>query len=461
MAAEKKTFVCQECGTTFPKWQGQCTACKAWNSIEEERRIASSTKSIEVADRIVGKKTASKPRKLEEIEISGDRRYRLSDSEFNRVLGGGLVAGSFLLLGGEPGIGKSTLILQAALHTAGLRTLYVSGEESEKQLKLRADRLGGKNRELLILCETDIEAILSAANEVNPHLLVIDSIQTIASELSDSSPGSPSQIKECANLLLRYAKMKGTSVAVVGHITKEGSIAGPKVLEHTVDTVLQFEGDKHFLFRILRCSKNRFGSTNELGIYEMCADGLHIIENPSEHFVSKNADGLSGRSVAIALEGIRPLLIETQALVSSAIYPNPQRSATGFDNRRMDMLLAVLEKRAGFKLLRQDVFLNIAGGLRINDPAVDISVLASVLSSALDRAVPSTICLTGEIGLSGEIRPVSRIEARVAEAERLGYKVVVVPKDNMPSITGKALKINVLGASNVEELFRLIFRKND
>lgn len=323
---------------------------------------------------------------------------------------------------------------------------------------MRADRLGGRESEVLIYCATSLEEILDKAKSLQPDLLVIDSIQTTYTQLSDSSPGSPTQIRESANLLLRYAKLNHTAVIVVGHINKEGSIAGPKVLEHTVDTVLQFEGDKHFLFRILRSSKNRFGSTNELGIYEMRGDGLKIIENPSELLISPNMEGLSGRSVAVALEGVRPLLIETQALVSTAIYANPQRSATGFDLRRMNMLLAVLEKRAGFKLIKQDVFLNIAGGIRINDPAVDLSVLVAVLSSVLDRAIPSTMCFTGEIGLSGELRAVSRIEQRIAEAERIGFTDIVVPAGNASAIELSHYRIRVHYCNNTEEALRVVFQ---
>lgn len=458
----KKAFVCQSCGATYPKWQGQCNVCKAWNTLEEEfEATASSSKRQANTSQIIGIKSNTKALHLNEIDTSLEKRIQLSDKELNRTLGGGLVEGSFVLLGGEPGIGKSTLILQTVLQTHNLSTLYVSAEESEKQVKMRADRLGGHNEELLILCETNLENILAIANEQKPKVLVIDSIQTIATTLSESSPGSPSQIRESANLLLRYAKQSNTSVIVIGHITKDGAIAGPKVLEHTVDTVLLFEGDKHFYFRILRCNKNRFGSTNELGIYEMQGAGLVVIDNPSEHFVSKNAEGLSGRSIAVALEGIRPLLVETQALVSSAIYPNPQRSATGFDIRRMDMLLAVLEKRAGFKLIRQDVFLNIAGGLRINDPAMDLSVLVSVLSSSIDKTVPSQVCFTGEVGLSGEIRPVARIEARIREAERLGYKAIFIPKENFNSTSlNEKRNLRIIAVGSIVELFKIVFRSN-
>lgn len=462
MATVKKQFVCKECGATYPKWQGQCGVCKAWNTLEEELPLPQVSKREALASQAIGSSKKSKPRHLAEIHSSEEKRIILSDRELNRTLGGGLVEGSFVLLGGEPGIGKSTLILQTVLQTKGLHTLYISAEESEQQLKMRADRIGGDNEDLLILCETDLETILAYATQIQPKLLVIDSIQTISTSLSESSPGSPSQIRECANLLLRFAKQHAISVVVIGHITKDGTIAGPKVLEHTVDTVLLFEGDKHFFYRILCCQKNRFGSTNELGIYEMRNEGLRGIENPSEHFVSQNDEALSGRCIAVTLEGVRPLLVETQALVSSAVYPNPQRSATGFDQRRLDMLLAVLDKRAGFKLARQDVYLNIAGGLRINDTALDLSIAVAVLSSTLDRAVSTSVCFTGEIGLSGEIRAVSRIEARIGEADRLGYKAIVIPQANKLSLAESTNKIaiKVLAVKNISELARLVFKNS-
>lgn len=460
MASIKKQFVCSQCGATYAKWQGQCGMCHAWNSIEEEISSPPLSKREAFSSQVVGTLQKSKPRHLADIDSTQEKRILFSDKELNRTLGGGLVEGSFILLGGEPGIGKSTLILQTVLQTKGLSTLYISAEESESQLKMRADRIGGENEDLLILCETDLEAILSYATELKPKLLVIDSIQTIATVLSESSPGSPSQIRECANLLLRFSKQQEVAVIIIGHITKDGLIAGPKVLEHTVDTVLLFEGDKHFFFRILRCNKNRFGSTNELGIYEMHHEGLKAIDNPSEYFISKNEEGLSGRCVAVSLEGIRPLLVETQALVSRAVYPNPQRIATGFDIRRLDMLLAVLDKRAGFNLAKQDVYLNITGGLKINDTAMDMSLVVAILSSFLDRAIPPLVCFTGEVGLSGEIRAVSRIDARIGEAERLGYRTIIIPQKNNPSLketATKARKIRVLSANDVGELARLVF----
>lgn len=457
MAKDRTVYVCSECGATYSKWQGQCNYCKAWNTLIEEKESAHTEQNATLAERIIGKTSVGKPRLIKDITAQREARISLSDSEFNRVLGGGLVRGSFVLLGGDPGIGKSTLILQTVLHTKGLRTLYVSGEESEYQLKMRAERLGGENDATAILTATDMEGILTAADEYKPDLLVIDSIQTVTTSLSESSPGTPSQIRESANLLLRYAKSQGVSVIVIGHITKEGALAGPKVLEHTVDTVLQFEGDRHYQFRILRATKNRFGSTSELGIYEMRGNGLIIVDNPSEHFISENIDGLSGRSIAAALEGIRPLMIETQGLVSSAVYPNPQRSSTGFDLRRLNMLLAVLEKRAGFKLLRQDVFINIAGGIRINDPAVDLAVLLAVLSSAIDKPIPGSVCFAGEVGLNGEIRAVNRIRERVAEADRLGYKTFFLPQENLKNLSQKEYTLRLVGTDNIESTFHKLF----
>lgn len=457
MAKDRTVYVCSECGATYSKWQGQCNYCKAWNTLIEEKESAHTEQNATLAERIIGKTSVGKPRLIKDITAQREARIPLSDNEFNRVLGGGLVRGSFVLLGGDPGIGKSTLILQTVLHTKGLRTLYVSGEESEYQLKMRAERLGGENDATAILTATDMEGILTAADEYKPDLLVIDSIQTVTTSLSESSPGTPSQIRESANLLLRYAKSQGVSVIVIGHITKEGALAGPKVLEHTVDTVLQFEGDRHYQFRILRATKNRFGSTSELGIYEMRGNGLIIVDNPSELFISKNIDGLSGRSIAAALEGIRPLMIEAQGLVSSAVYPNPQRSSTGFDLRRLNMLLAVLEKRAGFKLLRQDVFINIAGGIRINDPAVDLAVLLAVLSSAIDKPIPGSVCFAGEVGLNGEIRAVNRIRERVAEADRLGYKTFFLPQENLKNLSQKEYTLRLVGADNIESTFHKLF----
>ena len=380
----------------------------------------------------------------------------MQDGELNRVLGGGLVKGSLVLIGGEPGIGKSTLVLQTVLRLTGLRTLYISGEESAQQLKLRAERLAVGNAEnCFILCETNIEQIFVQAQKLQPGLLIIDSIQTVFTELAESSPGSISQVRECSAAILKYAKETGTPVLLIGHINKEGSIAGPKVLEHIVDTVLQFEGDRHYMYRIMRSIKNRFGSTSELGIYEMRSNGLREVSNPSELLLSQNHEGLSGVAIAAAIEGVRPFLIETQALVSSAVYGTPQRSATGFDLRRMNMLLAVLEKRAGFKLAQKDVFLNIAGGLKVSDPAMDLSVISAVLSSSVDITIDRNTCMTGEVGLSGEIRPVNRIEQRIQEAEKLGFSRIVIPA--VKGLEGLKTKIEIIKTKKVEDAFRILF----
>ena len=457
MAKKKTVYHCSECGAQYPKWQGYCSQCGTWNSIEEEEIIL--TKGDKPTSTFTATSiTASKPVRLGDIQHREEVRLSMGDPELDRVLGGGLVEGAFVLIGGEPGIGKSTLVLQTVLRLP-YKTLYVSGEESLSQLKMRADRLGGTNEDTLIYAETLLEKILSTALELQPQLLVIDSIQTIQTELSDSTPGSVSQIRECANALLKYCKTEGVAVLVIGHITKEGSIAGPKVLEHTVDVVLQFDGDKHYMYRILRGQKNRFGSTAELGIYEMRQTGLLPVENPSEHLMSQASLGLSGTAIAVAMEGVRPFLIETQALVSSAVYATPQRSSTGFDARRMNMLLAVLEKRAGFKLIQKDVFLNIAGGIRLADPASDLAVITAVLSSSLDIALPEGVCLTGEVGLSGEVRSVSRIEQRILEAERIGFRAMILPESNLTGLDTSSRKIRLIGVKTVEEAFRKLFRQ--
>ena len=457
MAKKKTVYHCSECGAQYPKWQGYCSQCGTWNSIEEEEIIL--TKGDKPTSTFTATSiTASKPVRLGDIQHREEVRLSMGDPELDRVLGGGLVEGAFVLIGGEPGIGKSTLVLQTILRLP-YKTLYVSGEESLSQLKMRADRLGGTNEDTLIYAETSLEKILSTALELQPQLLVIDSIQTIQTELSDSTPGSVSQIRECANALLKYCKTEGVAVLVIGHITKEGSIAGPKVLEHTVDVVLQFDGDKHYMYRILRGQKNRFGSTAELGIYEMRQTGLLPVENPSEHLLSQASLGLSGTAIAVAMEGVRPFLIETQALVSSAVYATPQRSSTGFDARRMNMLLAVLEKRAGFKLIQKDVFLNIAGGIRLADPASDLAVITAVLSSSLDIALPEGVCLTGEVGLSGEVRSVSRIEQRILEAERIGFRAMILPESNLAGLDTSSRKIRLVGVKTVEEAFRKLFRQ--
>lgn len=455
MAKTKTVYVCSQCGVDSPKWVGKCPSCGSWNSYVEE--VVS--KSPTVQRSYTGAETIkAKPQRLNEIETNHEERLNMYDEELNRVLGGGMVLGSLVLLGGEPGIGKSTLLLQTVLKIKGKKILYVSGEESARQLKMRAERLGADpEHDCYIVCETSLEEIFVHVRNISPELLIIDSIQTISTEVVESSPGSVSQVRECAASLLKYSKESGTPTLLIGHINKEGSIAGPKVLEHIVDTVLQFEGDQHYMYRILRSIKNRFGSTAELGIYEMRQDGLREVSNPSELLLTQNHEGLSGVSIAAAIEGVRPFLIETQALVSSAVYGTPQRSATGFDLRRMNMLLAVLEKRAGFKLAQKDVFLNIAGGLKVNDPAIDLSVLTAVLSSNLDVPVERLVCATGEVGLSGEIRPVNRIEQRIMEAEKLGFQRIILPADNLKGLDRKKFAIETVPVKKVEEAFRALF----
>lgn len=453
MAKTKTVYICNNCGNDSPKWIGKCPICGEWNTyVEEHITKSSSSKGHDIFEA----NNYSKPLKLREVTSGEDPRINLHDGELNRVLGGGLVPGSLVLLGGEPGIGKSTLILQTVLGLSNIKTLYISGEESAKQLKMRADRINSDNESCYILCETNLEQILTQIKNTQPDLVIIDSIQTIYTEHIESSPGSVSQVRECAASILKFAKETGTPVILIGHINKEGSIAGPKVLEHIVDAVLQFEGDQHYMYRILRSIKNRFGSTAELGIYEMRQNGLREVSNPSELLLTQNHEGLSGVAIAAAVEGIRPFLIETQSLVSTAAYGTPQRSATGFDIRRMNMLLAVLEKRAGFKLIQKDVFLNIAGGLRVNDPGMDLAVLAAVLSSNLDIAAERHICMTGEVGLSGEIRPVNRIEQRILEAEKLGFTRIIIPQNNLKGFTAKT-KIEIVQVRKVEEAFRELF----
>ena len=460
MVKTKTIFHCSNCGADSSKWIGKCPSCGEWNTYVEEviaKKVSTSPSALHSALNRGGK-TNARPTLLCNISSGEEPRIDMGDGEFNRVLGGGLVKGSLVLIGGEPGIGKSTLVLQIVLGLEGLKTLYVSGEESAHQLKLRADRLNNRNAECYILSETNLEQIFVQAHNISPDLLIVDSIQTIHTELIESSPGSVSQVRECSAAILKYAKENSVPVLLIGHINKEGSIAGPKVLEHIVDAVLQFEGDRHYLYRILRSIKNRFGSTSELGIYEMRRDGLREVSNPSELLLSRNHEGLSGVAVAAAIEGIRPFLIETQSLVSSAVYPTPQRSSTGFDLRRMNMLLAVLEKRAGFKLIQKDVFLNIAGGLRVNDPAIDLAVISAVLSSSLDASIDYHVCLTGEVGLSGEIRPVNRIEQRIMEAEKLGFKRILIPHDNLKGFDLSKVRIEVVQVRKVEEAFRILFQ---
>lgn len=460
MAKEKVVYVCGQCGNDSPKWVGKCPACGAWNSYAEQV-VRKESPIQQIRSSIiggVGQGGHNRPMTLREIEVGNEVRMDMYDDELNRVLGGGLVPGSLVLLGGEPGIGKSTLVLQTVLRLPSRRILYVSGEESVRQLKLRAERIPHTHSDdCLIVCETSLEQIFTHIKNVNPELVIIDSIQTISTEAVESSPGSITQVRECAASILKMAKETGIPVILIGHINKEGTLAGPKVLEHIVDTVLQFEGDQHYLYRILRSIKNRFGSTAELGIYEMRQDGLRQVSNPSELLLSDDHEGMSGVSVACTVEGVRPFLIEVQALVSTAAYGTPQRSATGFDIRRMNMLLAVLEKRVGFKLAQKDVFLNIAGGLRVNDPAIDLAVISAILSSNMDAPIDKGVCMAGEVGLSGEIRPVARIEQRIAEAEKLGFNTIIIPKHNMQGIQKGNTKIELLPVRKVEEAFRIIF----
>lgn len=462
MAAKDKTmYVCEYCGQDSVRWVGKCPSCGRWNCMKEitvRDGKASGTAAARAALQTAGKNRVQ-PLNVREIKADAEPRMDMHDGELNRVLGGGMVPGSLVLLGGEPGIGKSTLVLQTVLRMHGKRILYVSGEESARQIKLRADRLinGAEGSEMLVLCETCLEQVFEHIEETQPDMVVMDSIQTMQTESVESSPGSLSQIRECAASLLRYAKGGGVSVILIGHINKEGSLAGPKVLEHIVDTVLQFEGDQHHLYRILRSIKNRFGSTSELGIYEMRHDGLREVSNPSELLLSDNRDGLSGIAIACAMEGVRPLMIETQALVSTAAYGTAQRSTTGFESRRLNMLLAVLEKRVGFKLAAKDVFLNIAGGLRVTDPAIDLGVMAAVLSSNGDMPIDGNVCMAGEVGLSGEIRPVSRIEQRIAEAQRLGFRRMILPAHNMNGINPAHYKIELVPVRRVVEAVRELF----
>lgn len=459
---QKTAYFCNSCGCEEPKWFGRCPSCGEWGTCVEESVVTGGKKSKgshSGALTLPGQK--EKPRKLSEIEATEEKRIDMHDPELNRVLGGGLVPGSMVLLGGDPGIGKSTLILQTVMNIRDKKILYVSGEESAYQLKLRAQRLAQNeeyNDNCFIVCETNLDDIFVHVSNVSPDIVVIDSIQTIATDDLESAAGSVGQVRECAARILKFAKESGTPVILIGHITKEGNIAGPKVLEHIVDTVIQFEGDQHYMYRILRAIKNRFGSTSELGIYEMLGTGLRQVTNPSELLLSTQHQGLSGVAIAATIEGMRPFLIETQSLVSSSAYATPMRSTTGFDGRRLNMLLAVLEKKVGFKLGQKDVFLNIAGGLKVNDPAMDLAVIAAVISSNMDMAIDTQTCMTGEVGLSGEIRPVSRIEQRIMEAEKLGFTRILIPNISLKSLDLKKLKIQVCPVSRVDEAFRLLFK---
>lgn len=458
--ATKTVYVCSECGQDSPKWVGRCPNCGMWNTMKEMtiRPETAATAGISRARKAMAGDgvQAARPVRLSEVSATEEPRIITPDHELNRVLGGGIVPGSLILIGGEPGIGKSTLLLQTVLRMPERRILYVSGEESEKQIKLRADRIADSRADVILLCETQLHQIFENVREVQPEIVVIDSVQTMSIDHIDSSPGSVTQIRECAAALLKFAKTSGVPVILVGHITKEGSIAGPKVLEHIVDAVLQFEGDRHYMYRILRSIKNRFGSTSELGIYEMQHDGLRPVENPSELLLTQGNDELSGIAISAAIEGVRPFLIETQALVSTAAYGTPQRSATGFDLRRLNMLLAVLEKRVGFKLAQKDVFLNIAGGIRVTDPAIDLSVIAAVLSSNVDTAVSRNVCMAGEVGLSGEIRPVTRIGQRAGEAAKLGFKRMLVPEGNMKGLVAPD-GMEIVPVGRVEQALRELF----
>ena len=476
MAKDKIAYVCENCGQESPKWIGKCPACGQGNTFKEVKSLPPAPSHWRGSANGISNqgRDAAKALRLRDISAHDDPRIDMHDAEFNRVLGGGLVPGSIVLLGGEPGIGKSTLSLQTMLGLTDKRVLYVSGEESAHQLKMRAERLySGECRtensklntlnsqlnddNFLILCENSLEAIFEQIKETKPEIVVVDSIQTISTEDVESSAGSIAQVRECAAALLRFAKTSGVPVILIGHITKEGTLAGPKILEHIVDTVIQFEGDQHYMYRILRSIKNRFGSTSELGIYEMQQTGLRQVSNPSELLLTEDHDGLSGVAISSAIESVRPFLVETQALVSSAAYGTPQRSATGFDQRRLNMLLAVLEKRVGFKLMQKDVFLNIAGGLRVTDMAMDLSVIAAVLSSNVDTPIESGWCMCGEVGLSGEVRPVARIEQRIAEAEKLGFSHIIIPKYNLSGLSRKKFKIELVPVRKVEEALRALF----
>lgn len=457
MAKIRKNYLCTECGASSPKWIGHCPHCNSWNTYQEE--IISKPTAQEEKQRVwqrSGKEAGPQPVTLAEIVSGSTKRIATPDEEFNRVLGGGLVGGSVILLGGSPGIGKSTLSLQLALRLP-LKILYISGEESGEQIKMRADRLDGRQSDCYILTETNVTKVLKHAEALAPQLLIVDSIQTLSSPYLDSMPGTVSQIRECAGELQRFAKTSNTTVLLIGHVTKEGSLAGPKLLEHIVDVVLQFEGDMNYSYRVLRTIKNRFGSTAELGIYEMQASGLREVSNPSELLLSQKEEDLSGSAVAATIEGLRPMLIETQALVSTAVYGNPQRSATGFDLRRLSMLLAVLEKRGGLGFGQHDVFLNIAGGIRVDDPAIDLAIVSSLISSLEDIAIPSNVAFAGEVGLSGEIRAVNRIEQRIQEADRLGFREIYLSKFNLKGLDLGKFSIRLNPVGKVEELYRQLF----
>ena len=450
---QKTVFFCKECGAQSSSWIGKCPQCGAWNSyVEEVIQREGDSKFNKKKNQAV-----SKPQPINEIVYSQEKRIDTNNTELNRVLGGGLVLGSLVLVGGEPGIGKSTLLLQVALNCKGKKILYVSGEESLQQIKMRADRVEGGNENCFILTETNIQLIFQHSQELNPDIIIIDSIQTVTTEDIDSSAGSISQIRECAGEFQRYAKTTGSAIFLVGHITKDGTIAGPKILEHIVDTVLQFEGDRNYGYRMLRSVKNRFGSTSELGIYEMQSNGLREVSNPSEILLSQRDEALSGTAIAATMEGTRPILIETQALVANSNYGTSQRTSTGFDLRRLSMLLAVLEKRGGFHLANKDVFLNIAGGIKVDDPAIDLAVVVSIISSSEGIAISSQYCFASEIGLSGELRPIIRIDQRIAEADKLGFEKIFISKYNTKGLDISRYKIEIISLANLEDVLSYIF----
>lgn len=457
MAKLKSAFFCQQCGYETPKWTGKCPSCGAWNSFVEEIIQREDKMKPEAGWIAEEPREQRKAHKIEEIISQKEFRMKTPDPELNRVLGGGMVPGSVILVAGEPGIGKSTLFLQAALSWKNTTTLYVSGEESAQQIKLRADRMGESNNLLYLLNATETTTIFQEIKKIRPQLLIIDSIQTLESPYVESAAGSVSQVRECAAELQRFAKATHIPVVIIGHITKEGSIAGPKILEHMVDTVLQFEGDRHYAYRILRTLKNRFGSTSELGIYEMVSKGMRPVSNPSEILLTQHEEPLSGIAIAATMEGLRPLMIEVQALVSTAVYGTPQRTVSGMDLKRLQLLLAVLEKRGGFPFGIKDVFVNIAGGLKIEDPSIELAVVCALLSSYEDKALPSNICLVGEVGLSGEIRAVSRIDQRIAEADKLGMDAIFIPKANLKGLDKNSFGIEIKTVSKVEDVYRVLF----
>lgn len=454
MAKVKTAFFCQNCGAQTSKWMGKCSSCGEWNTLIEEV-IQREEKGI-IRSAMSDRRSAV-PVKILEVNYSHEARIDTCDKELNRVLGGGLVPGSLVLIGGEPGIGKSTLMLQVALKCEGQKFIYISGEESDQQLRMRAERVGVRNENCFILPETNTQAIFQHLEMLRPDIIIIDSIQTLQTDIIESSAGSISQIKECAAEMQKYSKITHTPVFLIGHITKDGNLAGPKILEHMVDTVLQFEGDRNYGYRILRSLKNRFGSTSELGIYEMNDNGLREVSNPSEILLSQRDEPVSGIAIAAMVEGMRPLLIETQALVSTAVYGTPQRSTTGFDVRRLNMLLAVLEKRSGFRLGHKDVFLNIAGGLKVDDPAIDLAVVVSILSSNQESAIDSKTCFAAEVGLSGEIRPINRVEQRISEADKLGFERIFISRFNTKGLDFKRYSIKVIPVTRIEEVYRKLF----